>query len=118
MLDMRDGRAMRILFVEALAVLIVFGGLQMWRRGMENGDEPLLALNVFSTAFTSVRAYFTFALFLTPAVAFAVRPREWSRRARWCALGVAVVGLPFYLQLRGDMMLGKPHPYRRRDPWH
>jgi hypothetical protein len=102
----RDGRVMQILFVEALAVLIVFGGLQTWRRGMENGDEPVLALNVFSTAFTSVRAYFTFALFLTPAVAFAVRPGEWSRRARWCALGVAVVGLPFYLQLRGDMMLG------------
>ena len=102
----RDRRAMQILFVEALAVLIVFGGLETWRRGMENGDELALALNVSSTAFTSVRAYFTFALFLTPAVAFAVRPGEWSRRARWCALGVAVVGLPFYVQLRGDMMLG------------
>jgi hypothetical protein len=102
----RDRRAMQILFVEALAVLIVFGGLETWRRRMEHGDEPALALNVLSTAFTAVRAYFTFALFLTPAVAFAVRPCEWSRRARWCALGVAVVGLPFYFHLRSDMMLG------------
>jgi hypothetical protein len=102
----RDRAAMRLLFVEALAVLIVFGGLQTWRRQMEHGDELTLTLNVFSTAFTSVRAYFTLALFLAPAAAFAVRPGEWSRSARLCALGVAAVGLPFYAQLRGDMMLG------------
>ena len=102
----RNVRAIRILFLEALAVLIIFGGLEMRRRRMENGDELALTWNLLSTGFTSVRAYFTLALFLTPAVALAVRPSEWSRKARLCALGVAVVGLPFYVQLRGDMMLG------------
>jgi len=102
----RDRRAMQILFVEALAVLIVFGGLETWRRRMAHGDEPALALKAWSTALWAVRAYFTLALFLTPAVALAVRPFEWSRRARWCGLAIAVVGLPFYVELRGDMMMG------------
>jgi hypothetical protein len=36
----RDHRALQILVVEALAVLMVFGGLEAWRRQMEHGDAP------------------------------------------------------------------------------